>query len=177
MNVAEKNELFRVTGSKVFSRSYKEAVFMSWFQAGKPDAPGLLEITSPVMGTTVKPTLKDLREWIIGDFIPRADKLDQQMTRALTEQVVGERISMLKRHSELARKMQQTAINYLDSNPEDLNANSAVRLLVEGVRIERESAGIPEAISKMTQMTDEQLLKEIEGMIKQAPGKVEANDE
>lgn len=177
MNKLEREELYRVTGLKTFSRDYRDSVFLTWFQAGKPEAPGLFEIIAPVVGTNIKPTTQFLRQWISEEFLAKATKLDQQMNKAMTEQVVSERVAMLKRHSELGRTMQKTAIEYLEANQADLNANAAVRLLVEGVRIERESAGIPEAIDRMTHMSDTQLLEELGKIIKDAPTKIEQIEE
>lgn len=177
MNMQEKSELLRVTGSRYFNLEYKNQVFLDWFQAGKPSASSLEKIIEPVRGTTVKPSAKDLKKWIDDDFIPKATKLDNQLSTELSGQVIAERVEMLKRHSEIGKKMQAMAMAYLEVNADDMKAGEAVRLLVEGIRVERESAGIPQAIEKMTQMSDEQLLKEIEGMIKKSPGRIEMLEE
>jgi hypothetical protein len=44
---------------------------------------------------------------------------------------------------------------------DELSSNALVRLLIEGIRIERESRGIPQALEKMVNKTDEELLDEI----------------
>jgi hypothetical protein len=175
MNMQEKSELLRVTGSRYFNSEYRGQIFLLWFQAGKPDATSLARIIEPVSGTTVKPSSKDLKKWIDEEFRDKADSLDRQMTKALTEQVVVSRVEMLKRHADIGKSMQNMAMAYFDTHENDLNANAAIKMLVEGIRVERESSGIPEAIAKMTNMSDEQLLKELEDIItKDAPVKLDS---
>jgi len=57
------------------------------------------------------------------------------------------------------------SIRFLNENQDVLSAPAAVRLLVEGIRIERESRGIPAALDKMQNMSDEQLLDEIKELM------------
>jgi len=79
--------------------------------------------------------------------------------------VISEKIEMLKRHADVGLQMQNMAIEYLNENRDELSSPAAVRMLVEGIRIERESRGIPAALDKMMNMTDEELMKEVTGLI------------
>lgn len=177
MNQDTKSEIYMLTGKKSFPQNYRDDIFMIWYQAGKPGRAELRNIIQPMIGTSIKPTEMELYGWITKEFAEKAKKLDDEMSTALTEHLVSERVAMLKRHSQMGTKMQQIAMTYLDEHKEDLNANSAVRLLVEGIRIERESAGIPEAISKMTNMTDTELLEELDKIIRKTPAKLEVENE
>ena len=173
----QKMELYKATGSKYFPKNYKNDVFMLWFEGGKPDATGLKEMIQPVIGTTIVPDIRELHKWISEDFKLRAMDLDRQISVAMTEQVVIGKVEMLKRHIKVAKTMQDTAIEYLEEHKDDLGPATAVRLLVEGIRIERESAGIPEALEKMTQMSDDELIKQIDDIIKKSPARIEMMDE
>jgi len=173
----QQQDLVAKTGSKYFPAEYVEDVFFVWYNSGKPGGNALRDIIQPVLGTTVRPTKNQLIQLIQTVFSQRATDLDAQAVNAMTEQVVGEKVAMLKRHSELGRKMQTMALEYLDAHADDLNPQTAARLLVDGVRIERESAGIPEAIEKMTAMSDTDLLNEVEKIIKGSPSKVERIEE
>jgi hypothetical protein len=55
---------------------------------------------------------------------------------------------------------------------EDLKVPNAVKLLIEGVRIERDSRGIPQALEKMMDKSDEELLKEIQMIISKSSGHI-----
>ena len=57
--------------------------------------------------------------------------------------------------------MQNLSLEYLEAHADDLTSAGAVRLLVEGIRIERESKGVPEALEKMSKMSDADLLEEV----------------
>ena len=48
---------------------------------------------------------------------------------------------------------------------DELTASASVRLLVEGLRIERESVGIPEMFEKMQDKSDQELLEEVQKLI------------
>jgi hypothetical protein len=61
--------------------------------------------------------------------------------------------------------MQDFAIDYLERNKEKINQNSAVRLLIEGIRIERESRGLPTMITKIQDSSDEDLMKQIQNLM------------
>lgn len=149
-----------------FSSQYREKVFYIWFNHGKPGAHSLLPYISGDMDEWGRiPTLSLLSQWITDDFKPRAEKLDQAIKEKLDALVISEKVEMLKRHADLGTRMQNIAINYLNENLDELSAPAAVRLLVEGVRIERESRGIPAALDKIRDMSDEQLMEQIKGLM------------
>lgn len=100
-------------------------------------------------------------------------KLDEEVSRQLSERLIAEKVQMLNAHAAVASEMQNMALTYLRGNPEKLNSNTALRLLVEGVRIERESRGIPRTLEKMSEKSDEDLLAQIEDMLVRAPASME----
>lgn len=156
-----------------FPPGYKEEVFLAWYQAGKPTASMLYDIIEPDRFSGAKPSVPTLSKWITYEFRDRAEELDNQVTRTIVEKAVAEKVEMLKRHAEVGRKMQEMAIEYLEEHKEYLSSNSAVRLLVEGIRIERQSVGLPEAIEDLASVSDDSLLDRIRELIASSPVTIE----
>jgi hypothetical protein len=151
-----------------FTDEYKNSIFMIWYRSGKVNPTALLGIIPP-NSDDKKPTRITLGNWV-DDFRPRAEELDEVVKDELDGRLVKEKIEMLNRHADIALEIQGKALDYLrDKDHSDLNAASAVRLLVEGIRIEKESRGIPKILSKMASMTDDDLLKKAEELLLRSP--------
>ena len=91
----------------------------------------------------------------------------------LEGRMVQEKVEMLYRHGEIGREMQNMALGRLrNMNVEDISANSVVRFLIEGVRIERESVGVPQALEKMLNSTDEDILNRIEKITEESQAEI-----
>lgn len=150
-----------------FTEEYKKTVFYTWYNAGKCSNEILHEIIPfPKTNYGRKPTKTTLQIWIRENFIDHAAKLDEGVEKTLDEAMIKTKVEMLQRHVELARNMQDIGLDFLANTEKDMTAASAVRLLVEGIRIERESIGIPGALEKMSDKTDEELLEELKKMLK-----------
>jgi hypothetical protein len=106
-----------------------------------------------------KPAEGTLRQWIKDSFEERAAVLDKQLANEIEGRLIQEKVEMLYRHGEIGRTMQNRALEKLETvEIEDLPTSAAVRLLVEGVRIERESVGLPQALEKMINSSDEDIM-------------------
>lgn len=165
-----------VTGSEYvgtnFTSAYIDAVFTIWYSMGKPSAsrlrkrlPDPAEFGIP----TGYPSENTLVEWRDHHFLERAAQLDEEVSRQLSERLISEKVAMLNAHAAVASEMQQMALDFLHANPDKLNAMVALRMLVEGVRIERESVGIPRSLEKLSEKSDDDLLKQIEDMLLRTP--------
>ena len=151
-----------------FTKEYQEDVFMVWYRAGKVSAHALLGII-PVDIDGRKPTRTALKRWI-QDFQIRAEPLDDIVKAEMSNLLVKEKIEMLNRHAKVAVELQEKALDYLRNVKDvDLGSSSAVRLLVEGIRIERISRGVPQMLEKMAQMSDDDLLREAEKLLLRSP--------
>jgi hypothetical protein len=151
-----------------FTPAYIDACFTLWYKAGKPAANRLVGmLPNPVdFGIASGPVSLDyLRRWIHDDFRDRADRLDTEVGLQMEKRLIEDKVAMLEGHTQIANTMQQMALEYLTANRDKLNANAAVRMLVEGVRIERESRGIPRTLEKLGEKSDEELLKEIKNIM------------
>jgi hypothetical protein len=87
----------------------------------------------------------------------------------INQRMVAEKVEMLNRHANVGTEIQDIALKYINEHRDDLNVSNAVRLLVEGVRIERESRGISTTIEKITNQSDEELQKQIEQLVTSHP--------
>lgn len=164
-------EVIRPQGSR-YTRGYKDDVFMLWYNNGKPSAQRLWEML-PEEWEIEKPAVKAISGWIRDIYKPRAEMMDERLAQELEGRLVKEKVEMLYRHANVGRLMQNKALTYLDKvDPDDLNTSAAVRLLVEGVRIERESVGLPQALEKMLDETDEDLLNRVEKLLGESPAEI-----
>ena len=125
-----------------------------------------------------KPNAATIGGWIRTDrFQDQAEALDNQVRQELESRLVQEKIEMLSRHANLGMEVQDIAIDYIRGHRDELTSNAAVRLLIEGVRIERESKGIPQALEKMINKTDEELLEEVKKLTDGANVEIEVLDD
>ncbi len=151
-----------------YSEEYEEKAFIIWYRANKPNALRLYNMLPPDE-TGRKISRERLRGWI-QKFRERAVLLDDAVKNELSDRMVKEKIEMLNRHAEIAVELQDRALDYLRKvEDNDLGASSAVRMLVEAIRIERISRGVPQVLEKMATMSDDDLLKEAEKLLLRSP--------
>lgn len=150
-----------------YTDAYRDAVFAVWYSRGKPTARSLTKmVPNPVdfglscgfpSETTVLGWLEDFRE--------RAVVIDEEVTRKMQERLVADKVQMLNTHAQIGTDMQRRALEFFESNPEKMNGMVALRMLVEGVRIERESRGVSRTIEQLVDKTDEELMKQIKELL------------
>jgi hypothetical protein len=112
------------------------------------------------------PVVMTLSRWI-NEFKVRAEALDTIVAQTMTEKATKEKVAMLERHAKIGNQLQQISFEFLD-NPENqkkLNMSTALKMLVEGIRIERESLGLPNIIAKISDTSDEKLMDEINQLL------------
>lgn len=144
-----------------FTDDYKRECFYIWYNNGKPSIAMLKElIPFPETNYGRKPSNTTLQNWLV-DFKDQSEALDVGLEKTMNEAMLTSKIEMMLRHIKLGKEMQDIALNWLREHTEDLTAASVVRLLVAGRDIERESQGIPSALTKMSQLTEEQLYEEV----------------
>ena len=150
------------------NKDYKDQAFMTWYRAGQIGALRLFSIL-PLDNNGRKPTKDALQIWI-REFQDRAKDLDEAVKSELNDRMIQEKVEMLNRHSEIAVELQDRALNYLRTvNDDDLGSSAAVRMLVEAIRIERISRGVPQVLEKMANMSDDDLLREAEKLLTRSP--------
>jgi len=160
------------TSRGTFTDHYKAELFTIWYNAGKPNSVSLYNMIPPEKVSGEIPSQSTLVDWIRDEFTEKADELDRQVMEHVGARLVAEKVEMLRRHADTGKEMHRMATEWLETNAGELTASTAIRLLVEGVRIERESAGLPEALKKMMSMNDEDLLEEVQMMLSNAPASI-----
>jgi hypothetical protein len=119
------------------------------------------------------PAQGTLYNWIKEIFEDKAAFLDRKLTEEIEGRLIQKKVEMLHRHGEIGRKMQGQAMKKLeDIDEKDLPAHAAVRLLVEGIRIERESVGLPQALEKLINSSDEDILDRIEQLTEESQAEI-----
>jgi len=151
-----------------FTKEYKDDIFMIWYRAGKPSSTIFYGLIPPDVNGR-KPARNMLKVWA-NDFQLRAEPLDDAVKDRMSDLLVKEKVEMFNRHAKVAVELQGRALEYLRTvDDKDLGSSSAVRMLVEGIRIERISRGVPQMLEKMAQMTDDDLLREAEKLLLRSP--------
>ena len=153
----------------VFSPEYKYKMFLLWYKQGRP---GMYAFSKMVTLDDVgsEPSLSTLKLWQI-QWKLEAEILDNQVRTELERRMVKEKVEMLSRHADLGKQMQDLGIDFITDpgNKDSLTSATAVRLLVAGVEIERDSRGLPEALEKIMTQSDDKLLEEIKELTKNSP--------
>lgn len=160
-----------------FSDGYKLSVFQLWYRLGKCPARKLYDNVEDDPITKDRPSLNTLQAWIKAEFAERAEILDKQVELEIQGRLVEEKVAMLERHTKTATRMQEMANDYLEAHAEDLKIPNAVRLLVEGIRIESESRGIPQVLRKMINKSDEELMKDLQAIVANSTLTIEPNED
>jgi len=136
---------------------------------GKPSS-SVLRDSIPEDHKGIKPHTDTLNAWV-GGWLDRANHLDEQVNYQLDKRLIQEKVDMLRRHTVVAENMQNMAVEQFESHKDDLDyitANTALRMLTEGIRIERESRGIPGMLEKMASKDDEAILDDIKKLVKKS---------
>jgi hypothetical protein len=158
-----------------YSPRYKDDMFLLWYKLGKPSSTKFSNHALPNENGDI-PFKGTIDNWIEEDWGERAAKLDQEIMQKIEEEVIAEKMTMLKQHTEIARNIQDMAIEYLETHKDQMTPSTAVRMLIEGIRIERESRGMPEVLENLSNASDEKLLKQIENLATRLPTEITPHD-
>lgn len=158
-----------------YNSEYKEKIFLEWLNLGQPGGRVLQRHipTDPLMANV--PVIETLQRWIQEEWMERADIINAQVKDELEGRIVKEKVEMLSRHAEIGKEVTDKALEYLRDNEFTTSAN-ALRALVEGIRIEKESRGIPDALEKMQSTSDEKLAKEVYELLEKGQITIEPNE-
>ena len=156
---------------------YKEQAKILWYKKGKLSPQALYQILpiEPVSG--MKPKITTIREWVYKDWKDWADEMDTLVMQEIRGRTIEEKVQMFERFTEVGTEMQNIALDWLRENKNKINAIAAVRLLVDGVRIESEARGVPQVLRKMIDMTNEELLDEVKKQLARTPLAMETIEE
>jgi hypothetical protein len=171
--------LSRKKNKNEFSGEYIESAFLIWYQNGREGPNDLvLNLTSfEHLGT---PSPNTIRKWIRKfRWEERAELLDKKVMDALDRGAITSKLEMLNRHADLGRLAQEKATLLLfgdGATPGTINirnARDAIRLLVEGVRMEQESMGVEKLLDTVSKMSDDQVKNKLTKLFTKAGGSME----
>lgn len=143
-------------GIQAYSEQYKEKCFISWYSNNRPKGNGIRAVM-PEDELGRVPNLDVIRRWMKHyDWSGRANEMDKLVQQEVQKTAIAEKVKMLQRHAEVSFEMINIGFDYIKENGAESTSN-AVRLITEGVKIERESRGLSDAIAKISQMDDDKL--------------------
>ena len=148
-----------------FPETYRETVFAVWYGKGKPAPKVLWDMIEPDPLLGAKPSSALLRNWV-KKFREKASTLDIQVAEEANKKLVADKVAMLERHATVGRKMQNLGLEFLEEHGVG-GARNAITMLVEGLRIERESVGAPKIAQRIIDMSDEELFQELRVLVKE----------
>ena len=145
-----------------YTTYYKEVeLFNFWYGAERPSTTILVASKDcPTNSKGSKPTSQTVSKWITQfKWHDKAKGLDAEASDLIRQDNVKEKVEMAVRHTKRGKKMQEKAWDYFEKQGISSD-HAAMKMLVEGIRIEKESRGISSVIEKLTQMDDEKLMNE-----------------
>ena len=160
-------------GRHTYTNDYKNIVFQVWYANGKPGGRRLRELIEPDEINNIKPTVPLLYQWTVGEFKPKAIFMDEQVAKELETRMVAEKVKMLDRHAKTGVKMQDMAIEYIEEHKDEIRIPTALKMLVDGVEMERASRGIPQALEKMLNKSDDDILRAVQELMNKGSVEIE----
>ena len=160
----------------IYTDSYKEACFQAWYAAGKPTLVKDLLEALPEDEHGRKPHQDVVRRWRNADnWDIRADGLDARVNRQIEDTLVSQKVEMLKKQAQRARQLQEDGMEYLAENGFD-SSSSALTAIFKGADLERSSLGLSDAILKLAQMNNDELMAETQKMLQRFADSGESPD-
>jgi len=152
--------------NQIYSEDYKLQSYFQWYNSGKPTATQFqLEIKPTSDGNF--PTIQTLHGWI-KQWKEDCKPLDERIYNEIMEETVASKVEMIRKQLGETKILRKSAYDYLVENVDELSPSTATRLWIESARLERELSGIPEALEKMIQMDDKNLIEEITELISES---------
>lgn len=153
---AEISDDIKSFGTTTFDDHYTSGAFYLWYELGKPKLSILLRSLKPdVLGRLPNPA--SLTRWRkLDNWDERAATLDQQVRKQVELQAVKSRVEMLNRHAEAGKGMMDSGLDYFKDHPVD-NPNIALKFVLKGAELERNSRGIGDAIEAVSRYSDDKL--------------------
>jgi len=151
-----------------YTSVYKESIFALWYSQNKPSISKLSGMV-PEDETGRKPNASVILKWVDdGDWHVRADILDERAAESLEKVLVTDRVEIFKKQAEIGKKLQEIGMKYVESDEFKLNAVTALKMIIEGATLEKESVGLTIALTKIYALDDEDLQSEVRKLLAKA---------
>lgn len=153
-----------------YTEEYKHKCFQAWFAAGRPSRPISILKVIPEDETGRKPNKSILSGWRRDmQWDMKGEDLFSKAIEIANTGLIAKKAEMLERQAQTGFDLQNEGLKYLKEEGFD-SASSAVSAVFKGAVMERESRGLSEALLKIAKMTDEEIKKEIAGLIQKGGG-------
>lgn len=147
-----------------YSDQYIEQTFALWYKGGRKISPKFAN-SLPEDEKGERPTFKAIEKWRDNyGWMERADILDAEISKALQDQVINERIEMYKEHVQVADSLIEKGKTYLKDHEID-DMTDALKAISMGVEIHRVSVGQVALGHKILSMNDDQLTRELKKLL------------
>jgi len=147
-----------------YSDQYIEQVFALWYKGGRKISQKFSN-SLPEDEKGERPTFKAIEKWRDNyGWMERADVLDAELSLALQDQVINERIAMYKEHVQVADSLIEKGKTYLNDHEID-DMTDALKAISMGVEIHRLSVGQVALGQKILSMNDDQLTRELNKLL------------
>jgi len=152
-----------------FTEAYKESCFVAWYTAGCPTSIKATMVILPTNPSGPQPKPSTITAWKEDmGWSQRADIYNARAAQELESELVEQRKNMLRRHAEEGAKLQDLGMKFLETGTGIESDSTAVRAVLEGAVLERTSLGLSEALTRIMKMSDDQLVTEVQNILKNA---------
>ena len=150
--------------SEKYDDYYIEQVFYLWHKNGRKISDKFAK-SLPLDEKGQQPAFKTIEQWRDKfGWVTRADSLDSEISTALQEKVIDERIKMYEEHTALADTLIEKARTFLASTPID-EMKDALKAIELAVEIQRTSIGQAEFGRRLLTMSNEQLSQQLNKLL------------
>lgn len=152
-----------------YDDTYKEKIYTIWVSANQPTVSKLEKIIPPNDdGDT--PSAPVLQRWIAEDaWVERAHDIRVRAQQVIDDELVRVRVEMLRRHADLGKELAVQGFEHLRVNGFD-SSSSAVQAIKLGIQTERDSLGVELGLTKVVQMSDQDLSSNMKQLMERAAG-------
>lgn len=151
-----------------YTEHYKTLCKHAWYAHGRPDRIGEILSLLPEDELGRKPNIPAINKWRNEQIWDAwADEMDAKAELIAEDELVNQRLVMLKRQASIGAELQTKAIDHLREHGFDTSA-SAVSAIKLGIATERTSKGISDRLVKLAELSDEQLTIEAQKLLDKA---------
>lgn len=151
----------------VYTDEYIDNAFYLWYDNGRTVGSKLLSILPEVDGR--KPGILTVKDWVVSKgWIERADALDAEVSREKDRIMIDKRKKMYEEQVVIADELLAKGREFLKDGGIRTGAE-ALRAIDLGLATKRISVGASEAYEKISQMSDEDIAKELRKLIGKRP--------
>lgn len=151
--------------AEIYSDSYIDQCFYIWYESGKSYSKDLVD-KLPKTDRGNSPSILTLQKW--GSeygWLERADALDGQLSVAMDNSIINRRVAMYEKHAEVGKDLIERASKFFEEHGGIKTENAALRAMELGMETERKSVGVADYVRKLSEMTPDQLDRELANLL------------